>query len=55
VKNKKALSRMVLPTSGKKTVAAEAFGKLDREQQALVKENINKKTKKVSRLHVLLV
>jgi hypothetical protein len=38
---------MVLPLAGEKTVAAEAFGKLNPEQQELVVTNINKKTKKV--------
>ncbi len=45
-KNKDELSRMVLPTSGKKTVAAEAFGKLDSEQHAIVKGKINQRPRK---------
>ena len=46
-KGPKALSGLVLPVAGEKTVAAEAFGKLNPEQQKLVAANVNKKTKKV--------
>jgi hypothetical protein len=41
------LSGLILPKSGDKTVAGEAFGKLSSSQQKVVAENINKKTKKV--------
>ena len=43
----KPLSGLVLPVASEKTVAAEAFGKLNPEEQKLVATNINKKTKKV--------
>jgi hypothetical protein len=46
-KGQKPMSGLVLPVAGDKTVAAEAFGKLNPEQQELVASNINKKTKKV--------
>jgi hypothetical protein len=47
-KRKKAeLSGIVLPQSGDKTVAAEAYGKLDDQQKKLVAEKVNRKTKKV--------
>jgi hypothetical protein len=48
----KPLSGMVLPVAGEKTVAAEAFGKLNPEQQELVATNINKKTKKVVQIYI---
>jgi hypothetical protein len=50
----KPLSGLVLPVPGEKTVAAEAFGKLNPEEQKLVATNINKKTKKVVLLQLSL-
>jgi hypothetical protein len=41
------LSGVILPTSGDKSVAGEAFAKLDSAQQGIVKSKINKKTKQV--------
>ena len=41
------LSLAILPHSGDKTVAGEAYAKLDSVQQGLVKEQVNKKTKQV--------
>ncbi len=38
---------LVLPIPGEKTVAAEAFGKLNPADKDLVAQNINRKTKKV--------
>ena len=46
-KTKAELSGIVLPQSGDKTVAAEAYGKLDDQQKKLVAEKVNHKTKKV--------
>jgi hypothetical protein len=47
------LSGVVLPQSGDKSVAGEAFAKLDSAQQTLVKEKVNKKTnKQVSTFYV---
>jgi hypothetical protein len=41
------LSGFILPKSGDKTVAGEAFQKLSSSQKKVVAENVNKKTKKV--------
>jgi hypothetical protein len=41
------LSSVILPKSGDKTVAGEAFEKLTASQKKVVAENINKKTKKI--------
>ncbi len=46
-KKKEELSGLVLPQSGDKTVAAEAYDKLDERQKKLVAEKVNRKTKKV--------
>ncbi len=46
-KQKAEISGFVLPQSGDKTVAAEAYGKLDEQQKKLVAEKVNRKTKKV--------
>jgi hypothetical protein len=46
-KRQKPISGLVLPIPGEKTVAAEAFGKLNTADQDLVALNINRKTKKV--------
>jgi hypothetical protein len=46
-KNWPDLSRVVMPKSGDKTVAAEAFQKLSAQQKTNVAEKVNKKTKKV--------
>jgi hypothetical protein len=48
------LSGVVLPHSDDKSVAGEAFAKLDSAQQTLVKEKVNKKTKQVSTFYVNL-
>jgi hypothetical protein len=42
-----ALSEVVLPQSGDKTVVAEAFQNLDDNQKQLVADKVNRKTKKV--------
>jgi hypothetical protein len=42
------ISGLVLPVDGEKTVAAEAFGKLNAKQREVVSDNINRKTKKVN-------
>jgi hypothetical protein len=47
-KKKLALSDVVLPQSGDKTVAAEAFQNLDDNQKKLVAEKVNRKTRKVN-------
>jgi hypothetical protein len=44
---KNDLSGAVLPQSGDKSVAGEAFAKLDIAQQGIVKDKVNKKTKQV--------
>jgi hypothetical protein len=44
------LSGVILPQSGDKSVAAEAFAKLDSAQQGIVKAKVNKKTKQVMRV-----
>jgi hypothetical protein len=49
-KGQKPISGLVLPTPGEKTVAAEAFDKLNTADKDLVAQNINRKTKKV--LHI---
>ena len=41
------LSGAILPQSGDKSVAREAFAKLDSAQQGIVREKVNKKTKQV--------
>ncbi len=41
------MSGFILPKSGDKTVAGEAFGKLTSSQKKVVADNVNKKTKKV--------
>jgi hypothetical protein len=41
------LSGAILPQSGDKSVAGEAFAKLDSAQQGIVKAKVNKKTKQV--------
>ncbi len=46
-KGQKPISGLVLPVPGEKTVAAEAFGKLNPADKELVAHNINRKTKKV--------
>ncbi len=46
-KKKLALSDVVLPQSGDKTVAAEAFQNLDDNQKKLVADKVNRKTQKV--------
>ncbi len=46
-KKKPEMSGFVLPQSGDKTVAAEAYGKLDEQQKKLVAGKVNRKTKKV--------
>ncbi len=48
------LSGVILPQSGDKTVAGEAFDKLDSAQQKLVKDKVNKKTKQASTFYVHL-
>ncbi len=50
-KNRNELSGMVLPKLGDKSVAAEAFGKLNDTQKELVKSKVNQKTKQVNFLH----
>ena len=50
-KKKKELSDVILPESGDKTVAAEAFHKLDANQKQLVADKVNRQTKKVSAFH----
>jgi hypothetical protein len=44
------LSGVILPQNGDKTVAGEAFSKLDDAQKKLVTEKVNKKTKQVKPL-----
>jgi hypothetical protein len=44
------LSGVILPQTGDKTVAGEAFSKLDDAQKKLVTEKVNKKTKQVKPL-----
>jgi hypothetical protein len=46
-KHPKPISGLVLPVSGEKKVAAEAFGKLNPADKDLAAQNINRKTKKV--------
>jgi hypothetical protein len=46
-KKKTELSGFVLPQSGDKNVAAEAFGKLNEQQKKRVADKVNRKTKKV--------
>ncbi len=46
-KKKQDLSGLMLPQTGDKTVASEAFGKLTTKQKETVVESIKKKTKKV--------
>ncbi len=41
------MAGLVLPVPGEKTVAAEAFGKMNPAEKDLVAHNINRKTKKV--------
>ncbi len=48
------LSGAILPQSGDKTVAGEAYAKLDSAQQGLVKDKVNKKTKQVAPFFVEL-
>jgi hypothetical protein len=45
--NKNDLSGVILPQSGDKTVAGEAFAKLDKAQKKIVTDKVNKKTKQV--------
>jgi hypothetical protein len=47
------LSELVLPRSGNKSVAGEAFGKLSAKQKSVVAANVNEKTKKVTQLQLL--
>ena len=47
------ISELVLPRSGDKSVAGEAFGKLSAKQKSAVAANVNKNTKKVTQLEVL--
>jgi hypothetical protein len=47
------ISGMVLPVDGEKTVATEAFGKLNAKQREILSDNINRKTKKVITLAIL--
>jgi hypothetical protein len=51
-KGQKRMSGLVLPVPGEKTVAAEAFGKLNASDKELVSLNINKKTKKVVAIYI---
>ncbi len=54
-KNKRMeLSDVILPESGYKTVAAEAFHKLDANQKQLVADKVNRQTKKVPAFYSLL-
>ncbi len=46
------LAGLVLPVRGDKSVAGEAFDKLDSTQRELVTGNINKKTKQVRAQHI---
>ncbi len=46
-KGQQLISGMVLPVAGDKTVAGEAFAKLNHQEKKLVVEKINRKTKKV--------
>jgi hypothetical protein len=46
-KKQKDLAGVVLPLSGDKTVAGEAYAKLDHAQKKLVSDKVNKNTKKV--------
>ncbi len=41
------MSEVVLPQSGDKSVAGEAYAKLDVAQKQLVSEKVNKQTKQV--------
>jgi hypothetical protein len=45
-KGQKPMAGLVLPVPGEKTVAAEAFGKMNPTEKELVAHNINRKTKK---------
>jgi hypothetical protein len=47
-KKRMELSDVILPESGDKTVAAEAFHKLDANQKQLVAHKVNRQTKKVT-------
>ncbi len=51
-KGQKPMSGLVLPVPGEKTVAAEAFGKLNASDKELVSLNINRKTKKVVDIYI---
>ncbi len=46
-KGQQSISGMVLPVAGDKTVAGEAFAKLNHQEKELVAEKLNRKTKKV--------
>ncbi len=46
-KQYKELSGIMLPQSGEKTVAAEAFSKLNKKRKKIVEGNVNRKTKEV--------
>ncbi len=48
--NSLALSGIILPRTGDKSVAGEPFGKLSSKQKKIVAENVDKKTKKVNLL-----
>lgn len=48
------LSDLVLPRPGDKNVVAEAYGKLDGNQKKIVAAEVNRKTKKVSYLQLVL-
>jgi hypothetical protein len=53
-KKTKELAGVILPQTGDKTVAGEAYAKLDRAQKKMVSDKVNKTTKKVSFYFCLL-